>query len=160
MVFKQLQLADCAVLALTCKDLALKLDHNGFLEWNTVNKNLPKWHDHYISEWQDVYSGIMHFTRNRLSKNFFPSDLKYCWRCGKHVPRVTEYWKERLLEEFGNSRGEIGYKLMEWNEGHGDRSEHQRELRGGTRLDQKLREWSEGNYTKTCPRCLLLSDRR
>ena len=159
-VFEQLELADCAVLALTSKDLALKLDRNGFLDWDNVNKGLPQWHDHQTSEWHNIYSQIMHFTRNRLSKNFFPADLKYCWRCGKYVPRATNYWKEGLLDEFGNSRGEIGYKLMQWNEGYGDRVGHQRQQRGTTELEVKLKEWSEGNYTKTCPRCLLLSDRR
>ena len=41
-VCKDMPLADCAVLALTCKDLALKLDQNGFLDWSNANRCLPK----------------------------------------------------------------------------------------------------------------------
>jgi F-box domain len=67
-VFESLDLSDCMVLALTCKDLALKLDHNGLLDWEKTRL---------------LRSEIAHFTKKRLSEGFFPRELRYCWKCGK-----------------------------------------------------------------------------
>jgi F-box domain len=144
-VFSNLDLGDRAVLALTCKGFGMRLEYNGLLNWEKFS---------IASRWCVGRNNILHFTKTRLGKQFFPSELKYCMRCGKYVPRCVTYWEEKLSAEFENTRGELGCKFATWNEVV---REHQGYSGDDTYLDWKLKTWSAGNRGESCPRCTFLS---
>jgi F-box domain len=143
MVFKNLDLADCAVLALACKILAIKLDYNGLLDWDETAD---------LQRLTPAEGIVKHFARYRLGREFFPPELRYCFRCSKYVPRRESYWKKKLFSEFGKSCGETGCKLKSWSERC-----HPAHPDAVTLLDQKLIYWAGYSSKKAYPRCVLLS---
>lgn len=145
MVFQQLSLPDRAILALTCKSLAFTLDTLKQLNWEKIS---------IATRWRYAKDNIVHFTKARLGKKFFPPELKYCMRCGKYVPRDVDFWKNKMYKEFGNSMGELGCKFGAWT--YIERW-HVNYRGKECTLDWKLKSWAKGNRAEPCPRCTFVS---
>ena len=94
----QLDLLDCAALALTCKDVAKKLDAYNYLDWDGPND--------YELKHPRPENLLLDFFGKKLTDGWVPSSLKYCGTCGKFRPRDDrEYWFDKFEKAHRGKRG-------------------------------------------------------
>ncbi len=100
----KLDILDRAALALTCKDIAAKLDAYDHLDWDGPGRYLPR------EPPFDAAKQLQSFFTVRLGKGWVsPSlDLKFCFSCGKFVRLGgLTYWYEKLKAEFVGKQGAL-----------------------------------------------------
>ncbi|KAF7514036.1 hypothetical protein GJ744_004361 [Endocarpon pusillum] len=100
-ISEKLDVLDRAALALSCKDLAAKLNAHNHLDWDEL------WTYPWIHPDECNSDVLLKFFRERLTSGWIPSTLWYCEYCGKYGPRNdTKCWLNRLKKEFdGKHRG-------------------------------------------------------
>lgn len=95
-----LDVLDRAALALSCKDLAAKLNAHEHLDWDGSPTYPYACPEHLSSDLLFMFFG------ERLASGWIPSTLKYCKHCGKYGPcDNADYWFNRIKEEFGGKLG-------------------------------------------------------
>ena len=99
-ISETLDVLDRAALALSCKDLAAKLNAHNHLDWDGSSIYPCAYPEHSYSD------SLLKFFGERLTSGWIPSTLKYCKHCGKYGPHDdTEYWLKKLKKEFGGKHG-------------------------------------------------------
>ena len=81
-ISEELNILDRAALALSCKDVAAKLETHNHLDWDGPNK--------YVARQPNLpfpFDALLYFFQETLANGWVPRTLRYCQHSRKFVPR-------------------------------------------------------------------------